>query len=302
MVHLHFADPGCPVAVPLSAARGLWRIQGARPLLLCQPSFFEQELLAGAGAAGATAPRIAPHGTVAATAIDLALASTSAAVVVAGMDMRADDLVTHCRPNAFEDLLRLHESRTAPLHSQLFIRTASQEVERTREQGRPVRHLRSLRTYAGWFAETSPRDLGRLFRLLPTAVALPRFRDLDGPSLLELTAASGKAVRGESPGLPADPSYPDRRTRERIAADALARWMQAVRAGRDGLHSGAGLAALARSPLLLPLAYHIDASGLLDARRRARSGDAPGAIQSAEQVMESCAGFLSALEEKTRRA
>ena len=208
MLHVHFADPGCPVAVPLSAARGLWRIRGARPLLLCQPSFFEQELLAGAGAAGDRAPRIAPHGTVAATAIDLALTSTSAAVVVAGMDMRAEDLITHCRPNAFEDLLRLQESRTAPFHSQLFIRTASQEVERARDRGKTVRHLRSLRTYAGWFAETSPRDLGRLFRLLPTSVALPRLRDLDGPSLLEIVTSGGKAARRRGPRAPRRPILP----------------------------------------------------------------------------------------------
>jgi hypothetical protein len=302
MLHLHFAGAGCPVALPLSAARGLWRLGGAAPFLLCQPSFFEQELLAAAGRVGASAPRIAPHGTVAATAIDLALASTDGPVVAAGMDMRAEDLATHCRPNAFEDYLRGAELRTAPLYGQLFARAAAQEVERVREEGRSVRHLRALRTYAGWFAEPSPLDRGRLFRLLPTPVPLPRLRDLDPrdlPGLLAGGSAAGRAAAGSlPPGLRPDPSWPDRRARALIASRALSRWNEAVDSGQGALGAGGGLEAFSRSPLLLPLAYHVDARSLLDARRRARAGDTAGAIEASTQALDNCARFLAFLEAK----
>ncbi len=308
MVHLHFASRDCPVALPLSAARGLWRLRASPPLLLCQPAFFEEELLARAGPAGRSAPRIAPHGTVAATALDLALSATDAPVIAAGLDMRAEDLAVHCRPNAFEDYLRATECRTAPLHSVMFARAVAQQVERTREDGRTVRHLRSLRTYAGWFAEPSPLDRGRLFRLLPTSVPLPRLRDLQPAELPVLVRCSPAArpvhgspvrpSRGCPPPLVPDPAWPDRSERTRIALEALGRWMEGVEDGCRALQAGVGLEAFARSAVLLPLAYHVDARSLLDARRKARAGDAPGALEAATAALEACRGFLGGLGRK----
>src|SRR5271157_710391 len=127
MHHLHFAPPPCPVAMPLSASRGAWSLPvgggqaGAPVFLLEQPVLFERALL---GAAGVTAPLIPPHGTVAATAIDLALASTSGPVIVAGLDMAARDLLSHARPNAFDRLLHLQASRVQPHTSLSFHRAA----------------------------------------------------------------------------------------------------------------------------------------------------------------------------------
>ena len=81
--------------MPLSAARGAWALptsgrglrdegnRGAPVFFLGQPVVFEKALL---DAAGVSAPVIPPHGTVAATAIELALASTSGPVIVAGLD------------------------------------------------------------------------------------------------------------------------------------------------------------------------------------------------------------------------
>ncbi len=227
-------------------------------------------------------------------------------MVAAGLDMRAEDLSTHCRPNAFEDYLRAAELRTTPLYGQLFARAAAQEIERVREDGRSVRHLRSLRTYAGWFAESSPLDRGRLFRLLPTLVPLPRLRDLDPRDLTRLlssgTSGRGRAGSAPMPDLHPDPSWPDRGTRIGIAARALARWSEAVDAGRGSLGAGDGLAAFTRSPLLLPLAYHVDARSLLDARRRARAGDTAAALEASARALESCAAFLAFLEAKLRAA
>jgi hypothetical protein len=309
MLHLHFSGDAFPVALPLSAARGLWRLPGAAPLVLCQPAFFEEELLASAGAAGRQAPRIAPHGTVAATALDLALAATDAPVIAAGLDMQAEDLSVHCRPNAFEAWLRAAETRTGPLHSVMFARAASQEVERTREHGRTVRHLRPLRTYAGWFAEPSPLDRDRLFRLLPSSVSLPRMRALQPDELpgLVRARAGGNVARRESsplaPGLLApDASWPDRASRLRIARAALGRWVSAVEEGSKALASGAGLDAFSRSPLLLPLAYHVDARSLLEARRKSRTGDAAGALAAGGQALEACGNFLGDLDGKLCRA
>ena len=126
MHHLHFAPPPCPVAMPLSAARGAWDLpwgtpQGVPVFLLGQPVIFEKALL---DAAGVSAPMIPPRGTVAATAIELALAATSGPVIVAGLDMCSRDLLMHARPSAFDRLLLLQASRLQPHTSLVFHRAA----------------------------------------------------------------------------------------------------------------------------------------------------------------------------------
>lgn len=288
MVHLHFDDPQCPIAMPLSAARGVWRLAVSTPLLLGQPAFYEEALLA---AAGLGVPRITPHGTVAASAIDLALAATRGPVVAAGLDMCTEDLALHCRPNAFDVLLRLQETRTAPLHSLSFHRVASQEVECIREGENRIRIPRSLRTYAGWFTGESPLDRGRLHRLLASAVELPRLRPLDGPGFLQLAEGHARAARG--PGLRPAERYPDRRSRRAIVQRIAGQWEAAVEHGRSRLRAGGGLAVFAGSPELLPLAYHVDPRGLLDARRKARAGSMRAALETGEQVLDACGLFLA---------
>lgn len=296
MVHLHFSTPPCPIAMPLSAARGIWRLGTAAgaPLLLSQPSFFEEQLL---DAARVAAPRIAPHGTVAATAIDLALSCTRGPVIAAGLDMCAEDVATHCRPNAFDELLWLREARVRPHLSQTLHRIAGQQVAREGSGESSVRILRSLRTYAGWFSERSPLDKGRLFRLLPSPVALPRLAPLDEKGFLALAAVHAGAKPGS--GLHDDGKYPNRASRDAIVMQLLERWAQAVAQGARGLR-GEGLAVFGGSPVLFPLAYHVDARGLLDARKKARAGDAAAALNAGESILANCAEFLRALAEKTK--
>jgi hypothetical protein len=293
-IHLRFADPGCPVAMPLSAARGLWRLAAPSAYLLVQPAFYEEALLT---AAGFSPPRVAPHGTVAASAIELALQSTAGPVVCAGLDMCAEDVTAHCRPNSFEDYLSLAQSRTSPLLSQLFQRIASQQVERLAGEGAAVRILRSLRTYAGWFSEASPRDRGRLYRLLPTAVLLPRLRPLEGQEFLALAQSRGGAARAAALSRPI--GYPGADERRKIVGAVLARWVGEVEDGSREFRAGAGLSVFSRSPLLLPLAWHVDPRGLLEARRKARTGQAAAAQEAGERALQACAVFLSSLRRRS---
>jgi hypothetical protein len=292
-IHLRFADPACPVAMPLSAARGLWRLHAPAAYILVQPSFYEDAFLSAAGLA---APRVPPHGTVAASAIDLALQSTAGPVVCAGLDMCAEDVSAHCRPNAFEDYLSPSQSRTSPLLSQLFSRVFSQQVERLAPGGASLRILRSLRTYAGWFSQGSPRDRGRLYRLLPTAVPLPRLETLDGKEFLALAQSRAGAERAVVLSRP--PGYPGAHERGQIADGILARWASEVEHGVRRFRAGAGLAVFSDSPLLLPLAWHVDPRVLLDARRKARTAHAAAALEAGERALDACAAFLAALRRR----
>jgi len=149
MVHLHFAGTRCPVAMPLSAARGTWR-RGFPVRLLSQGTLIERDLLA---AAGVDAPLAPPHGTVAATALDLALAATTGPVILAGLDLSALDSETHVRPNAFDALLRIADGRLSPHHGLAYARARNGEAETRLSHGVRVRISRSLDTYAGWLAD-----------------------------------------------------------------------------------------------------------------------------------------------------
>ncbi len=199
MVHLHFAGVRCPVFMPLSAARGAWRT-GNPVRILSQGTFLERELLTAAGVA---VPLVEPHGTVAATALDLALASTRGPVALAGLDLCALDSGTHVRPNAFDALLRAADDRLSPFHGLAYARARTAESGSRIIDGVRVRVSRSLDTYAGWLAHRASTAPGRIFPApsFPRRAArrrLPRRRGsrddrLGGSDLRPGTAAAAGA-------------------------------------------------------------------------------------------------------------
>ncbi len=168
--HLRYVASGVAIAMPLSAARGLWDLDaGSRPMprLVVQPGLLEQPLL---DRAGITCPLVLPHGTVTATAVELALASTRAPVIVAGLDLCLRDIQPHARPAAFDLLLHAGSSRLHPHYAQTYERARAQGAERP-SGGTGPRMPLALRTYAGWFSDLPLA--GRAFRLLPSAVGIP---------------------------------------------------------------------------------------------------------------------------------
>lgn len=303
MHHLQFPAPACPLAMPLSAARGAWNLlrsggqePAATPFLLAQPGFFEKSLLE---AAGVRAPLITPHGTVAATALDLALASTRAPVIVAGLDMCTRDISLHARPNAFDKLLHLQSTRLAPHYSLSFQRAAAQRVERvTGIEG--VRSSPSLKTYAGWFNEPHADRAERTYRLLPSRIALEGMRTLDADSLQELLRGCSEAPRG--PHLRSHTAFPRCDERHGIIARLLQSWTAELARARTAAVSSERLDLLGRSPSLLSLAYYIEPQRLLEARRKSRQGDSSGALATAKEMLDRCVDFLREIAEKTGAA
>lgn len=289
MVHLHFARTTCPVAMPLSAARGTWRC-GVPVRLLSQGTLVERDLLA---AAGIDAPLAPPHGTVAATALELALAATTGPVILAGLDLSALDSETHVRPNAFDVLLRIADGRLSPHHGLAYARARSGEAETRIAGGIRVRVSRSLDTYAGWLADRAAAAGGRVFRAAPSAVDLPGTRPLDAAGLTALV----RATQGAPPAPPEiDPRWPAAASRRAAARAVLVRWADILARGADRARAGSWTDALAASAELADLAWHASARGLLDARRRQRLGDLEGARDAAAGLFEDAAVFVRGLE------
>lgn len=290
MVHLHAAGARCPVFMPLSAARGAWRV-GLPVRLLSQGTFVERELLA---AAGVDAPLAPPHGTVAATALDLALASTRGPVALAGLDLCALDSETHVRPNAFDALLRAADGRLSPHFGLAYERARAGESSSRLVDGLRVRVSRSLETYAGWLADRSSAARGRVFRLHPSPIGLPGAVPLDGPGLAALAAAAPASAPG--PRLRPEPRWPTLEARRTAALAVLSRWVAILDRGASQASSGAWTEALASSPQLADLAWHAAARELIDAKRRQRLGDARGAAAAAAALLADARTFVRSLE------
>ena len=299
MHHLHFAAPPCPLAMPLSAARGSWSLPvgpagGGPPVfLLEQPVFFEQALLAAAGVA---APVIPPHGTVAATAIDLALASTSGPVVVAGLDMASRDLLAHARPNAFDSLLQCESSRLQP-HASLAFHRAAALGSAGDARGPGLRVTAALRTYAGWFDADLGAGPGRMFRLLPSPVAIASMTPVDASGFHSLLHGLPAAARGNS--LAANAAYPPGDDRKRIARLLLRQWRSELDAARTSLAHSGGTSSLASFPEALALSQFIAPRRMLDALKKSRLGQGAAAGGAAEAMLTECTTFLDELGERT---
>jgi len=295
--HLHHAMPDCPVAMPLSAARGLWRLaaQGSirtRSFLLEQPGLMEEVFLQ---ALGIPAPSIAPHGTVAATAIDLARAFTTGPIILAGLDMSTRDILSHARPNEFERFSLARAWRTAPSYTFWFRSSAEQNATRVPGSG-GARASLSLRTYAGWLGAQAGE---KVYRLLPSAVALAGMKPLDAASLKELLRCSPPSPPGNQLSL--SPALPARAQRVSMAQRILAGWRETVLAGLESAQGKRGTGALAALPLLT-LAYQIAPQPLLETKRKARLGDERGARESAISLLQECEKFLRGLQERVSRA
>jgi hypothetical protein len=296
MHHLRFAAAGCPLAMPLSAARGSWCLprgarteSGASSFLLGQPGFFEHALLQSLGV---SAPLIAPHGTVAATALDLALVCTRAPVILAGLDMCSRDLALHARPGAFDLLLHLASGRLTPHHSLAFQRSESLLMQKVPGTD-GARASLSLRTYAGWLAESIHATSGRIFRLLPSPIRLDGMKELNAASLASVLGnATGEAG---GPRLREHSGLPRGDQRRRILTGLLSRWMEELETARTTAAGPDGPAALGRSPSVLSMAYYIEPQLLIETRRKARHGDAAGARATAGEMLEGCAHFLRSL-------
>jgi hypothetical protein len=301
--HLRHAASGCPVAMPLSASRGLWTLRtrtGAdsgppRPYLLAQPGLLEEEFLR---ALGVDAPKIAPHGTVAATALDLALASTRGPVVLAGLDMCTDDILSHARPNEFEVFYSQQSSRTLPCYSLWYRRSADQDAARIPGGGR-ARAPIALRTYAGWLSGEAEARRGEVYRLLPSAVGLPGMMPLDAATLEQVVRRCPASPPG--PQFAGQAALPSGSKRLEAARGILAGWRKTLAGGLKAARGPAGHTALS-TPSVYALAYQFSAQLLMETKRKARLVGGREARDSAVRLLEECSLFLQELEGKVTHA
>ncbi len=284
---------GTALAMPLSAAPGAWALNGGVQLL-AQEAPYEQALLA---AAAYPAPIVPPQGTVAATAMELALQCTPREVIFAGLDLCFQDVLGHARPNLFERTLEAGADRLQPLHHLRFAWARAQAPHPLRGGARTGL---ALQTYAGWFAARAADP--RLYRLLPSEVTLPGFQALDlsglGRMLGRRRSASASRPRRAPGAIPAHPGYPDRPQRLRILRSLLEDWQQRARRLSSRIAAAGDAAELAADPLAASLAGHFDAARLAESRRALRTRGPKASAAAVSALLEDLGRFLSERRER----
>jgi hypothetical protein len=186
------------------------------PVLIERPCLFfsqglsvERELLAALIPSHGEVPS---QGTVAVTAIELALASTTAAVFIAGLDLSFRDFRSHASPHTGDRKLESRQTRLAPRESLLAEGVFSQAPVTV--DG--VRTAPALLTYASWF-RSSAHFARTVYRVEPSA--------LRWPSMTDVSTAQAEALWRSASGTPAvwtsPPSWPSRALRAAAVTQAL---------------------------------------------------------------------------------
>ncbi len=286
LYHLPFCESEhLPVAMPLSAARGVWR-GSTQVYLFCQPLFCETEILARACV---RVPKIASHGTVAGSALELARhLGVATPVVFCGLDMCYRDIIAHARPNAFDSLLYRSSTRLDPHYHRVFQR--AQEFAPHR-RGPCIRTSGPLETYAGWFS--SLRRAGTpVYRLLPSRVQLSGLTALDEPAFVDLLRGRAAKISLTSA------AYPRYQKRKRLVCDLLESWREQVNTVWFQINNKRGLDSLISDPVVLHLAYFTDSQAIMEIKRMYRTAPDSNPIEQTLALLDRVRTFLARLSDR----
>ena len=254
-----------PIALPLTATRSAGK-HAADALLFNQGFGIEHDLVA---ALAPHAPVVPPNGTVAGSALELALQLGASSVIFAGLDLCADDMNLYARPHAFDHYQWESESRLYPIYSYRYARVAA-----SAHSAHPL--------FRDWFRSRSSSIDRPVMRLHPSPIdiGLPDASDW----LLHLQPLASTAYYARS--RRAQRTAPPFSRYERLRA-VIRRWQHDVKAASQRL---------LQQRRLCEIAMTIDMPAYLRAVRDERRGTV-GAHSACQQLIES---LLASLEHSYR--
>ncbi len=293
MYHLHpLAGRVINLAMPLSASIGSWRIPG-KIFLISQDNFFEKALLEKAGI---RAPTILSHGTVAATAMELALKLCNSEIFFTGFDLCYEDIKSHARPNTFEFFLQNTVDRLHPFQSLMYTRAAELAPAVKRNNNISVRSSLSLETYAGWFNNLSEDVKLKVYRLNPTGITLHSMKEIDTSAMIR-HLNSVKPLISHKPFIDRK-QYPGREERFSKALKLLEDWDLRVKKAMDKITAKKSIDPLITEPFQLSLAYYIDPGSLTETKRIFRLKGDRHAARKALSFLEKERNFMQSIYRK----
>ncbi len=267
-----------PVAMPLSAAQGVWKVTDL-VMLMSTGTFFEKDFAEHTGTPAVLVPE---NGTVAGSAVELALRLGYERIIVAGLDFCYRDIVSHAKPHTFDSFLEKKESRFAPVYSNTFKAACETAIKQDRTTG--TRTSPPLETYAGWFSRTYGRHVQKLFRLNPSPIPVPGFTDIGNTACKDLL------------GMKVNLSWrvfyaPNAGTKKDAANSVLRRWLETAKKARSELGNAEEKMLFDEKNPAWTLLYYIDTRGFIDAKK----GSCRNNTSSLASVFEHAELFLENL-------
>lgn len=235
-----------PIIMPLSSVRGVYNMF-KHIYLISQPFFYESILL---DKTGMSILQIPPKGTVASTAMELALKLTNKEVIFCGLDLCFSDIKSHVRTSFFNSFLMHDTDRLSPYYSRSYSRAVSQAPLRKKR----IRTSTALETYANWFSEPGKNDNNRLFRFIPSENNIKVMTNLDNFSFRKIIKKYPVIKSKINPEF--DEKYPDKDKRKKIALDIIKNWKTKIKEKETNVKNDIGI--IFKDSDFLELAYFID--------------------------------------------
>ncbi len=277
------------MAAPLSAVHCSRQIKGG-VLLISQSNFFEEDLLSRLNL---KIPKIPPQGTVAATALQLAMNHTSREIILAGLDFSYSDIRSHVRPNAFDNFLIPSANRLSPLYNKLYSLAAQRAPFINRTVQGSFRTGLTMNTYSGWFAGLPDHISARIFRLNPSPVKLDNIQTIDAKKLAgELSEQSPQPETNIF--IPAG-NYPDRQQRRKICRDLLTVWHHHLHTAFKQTKRISKIGSFINDPFLLTFSYYYDPGSLVKIKKTLRLTGENEAMLQAASLLEREMDFIESM-------
>ncbi len=275
-----------PLAMPLSAAQGSWRIT-EHVLLISQHTFYEEEILKRCGIKTLSIPTL---GTVTASALELALKHCSGEIILCGLDFCYKDILSHARPNLFDSLMMIEANRLAPYYSRTYTRAADFAPLRQMER----RTSLPLKTYAGWF---SKRPLSkRVLRCSPTPLKIDGIEEIQIRTMKNRLRPYLNERFRKVPEI--DRAYPLRKKRIELARHSVNQWIGTFRRGKKVIRDTGEVKYIFLNQELLTLSYFIRPADITILKRTFLSEEKNRASADALALLDKGIEFLADLLEK----
>ncbi|MBN1799196.1 MAG: DUF115 domain-containing protein [Spirochaetales bacterium] len=278
------------MAMPLSASRGLWHQKG-KIFLFTQPNYFEETVIAGLNM---EFPRIPSNGTVAGSALELALKHTKNRIFLAGLDLCYSDIFSHVRPNTINDLFYCSSQRFSPYLSSLYtwcLKTATVKIEK-----QLCRTSQAYFTYSGWFSSLPKPTKNRIYRINPSPLSLPGIHNINEQELeCFIRPLTGQKNRTSFHAVSQYPSYAER---EKKAVSIIRGWLESLNQKQGCFSSPHKILHIFKDDLLLKLCYFISAQKLLELKRNIRFKNTTETKILAASLREEITSFLTQILQK----
>lgn len=258
-----------PVAMPLTAARGVWKTPST-VWLFSQGSAVEN-MFAG------DRDYLPSNGTVAGSALEFVVRNGRGPVIFMGLDLCTRDLKSHARPGTFDALREQGGNRVSPVYSDSYKRM----LESSSPGSVPgIRISKPLAAYASWFNRACTSAGCPLYRYKPSPIKIDGFIEIDEKNFEKLL---GRNVSIHTSSGEAD-TYAKRRNKILFSLQHLRTLVQSWIDGET------------YSPHVKELHFFIDTPGYLEYMQTISSGQSRDTRELRRDYGIVVEEFLSGLE------